>query len=67
MSGMKDKAMGDYAPSVTPYQDFGRFRVVVNRQTGKVWIRDTLSSEAGQPYELYDVEAAIGSFVDRRF
>lgn len=67
MSGMKDKQSGDYAPSRAPYQDFGRFRVVVNHATGQVWIRDMESSDLGNPYPISKYEAALSEFIAKEF
>lgn len=64
---MKDKAMGDYAPTRTPYQDFRRFRVVVNRQANEVWIYDLECGGIGNRYDLDKVEAAIAEFITREF
>jgi hypothetical protein len=67
MGKIKNELLGDTAPSRAPYQDFGRFRVVVNRQTGKVWIKDMEVNDLGNPYELGKFEAAIGQFCAEEF
>jgi hypothetical protein len=58
---MKDKAMGDYAPSHTPYFDVGRFRFIAIHNPEKVWLRDMESGEGGE-VEVKKLEAVLLKF-----
>jgi hypothetical protein len=67
MGKIKNELLGDTAPSRAPYQDFIRFRVVVNRQANEVWIYDLECGGAGNRYDLDKVDAAISAFVAKEF
>ena len=67
MSGMKDKASGDYAPSRSPYMDIGRFRLTaMSTISGSVWIRDLETGEGGA-FGLDKLEAKIRDLYKEEF
>jgi hypothetical protein len=63
----KDEQMGDTAPSRAPYMDIGRFRLTaLSAISGKVWIRDLESGEAGA-FDVAELETAIRKFYGEKF
>jgi hypothetical protein len=67
MGKIKNELLGDTAPSRTPYMDIGRFRLTaLSAISGKVWIRDLESGEAGA-FDVEKLEAKIREFYAKEF